>query len=66
MSWKEAYSPEAETVNYASAFWRQRAMIEFYLKIDSSKLTLDEHMEKFAFVKYVIETQSSKVPMINL
>jgi hypothetical protein len=64
MSWKEAYSPEAKSYNYASAFWRQRAMIEFYLKIDSSKLTLDEHMEKFAFVRYVLETQSVEEKML--
>ena len=65
MAWKEAFDPEAKTYSYESAFWRQRAMIEFYLKIDSSKLSLDEHMEKFAFVKYVIERQSKEVPMIN-
>ena len=38
-------------------------MIEFYLKIDSRGLSAEEHAEKFAMVKYVLETQSNAEKM---
>ena len=41
-------------------------MIEFYLKIDSSKLTLEEHAEKFAMVCHVLEVQSQENPTLTI
>ena len=65
MSWRKDFDPESTSWSEAADYWRRCAYIRFYLKIDPRTLTYEEHAEYFAMAKFIIETQSKNVPLVN-